>query len=99
MQSLVTLMSTHSDRPFHDGCNCNRKESSIELVVLLEHVVVGLEDVSDLQLIVQLIVVAAAAMESASHMVNVLNGVLNALGEPLNDPLKESAVPKEVERD
>lgn len=72
--------------------------SSIQMVGLLEYVVAGLHDQTDVRSIAQLILVAAAGTENASQMVNVMDSIVGALESTLNERLKENAVRQEVER-
>lgn len=72
--------------------------SSIPVVGLLEHVVVGLQDQADVRSIAQLILMAAANSENASQMVIVIDSIVMALKATLSERLKENTVRQEVER-
>lgn len=72
--------------------------SSIHLAGLLEHVVIGLRDQTDVRSIAQLILMGAASRENAAQMVNVIDSIVDALEATLNERLKENTVRQEVER-
>lgn len=75
-----------------------RVRMSIPLVPLLEHVINGLGDQSDVRSIAQLILMTAASGENAAQMVNVMDRIVQALDITLSERLKENTVRQEVER-
>lgn len=72
--------------------------SSIQMVGMLEYVVAGLHDQTDVRSIAQLILVAAAGTGNASQMITVMDSIVGALENTLNERLKDNAVRQEVER-
>lgn len=70
----------------------------VRLTTLLEYVVVGLRDQSDVRSIAQLILAIAAATPFASQIVTIMDSIIRALEQTFNERVKENAVRQEAER-
>lgn len=81
-------------RTFVSGPLC----ASMQLTTIVEHVLVGLADHSDVRAIAQLILATAAATPAAAQLVTIIDQIVKALETTFNEKVKQNAVRQEAER-